>query len=246
MTTSSFPGSLVIGIDGPAGSGKSTVARAVARALGWRYVDTGASYRAATLAVLDAGVAPTDTDRVAELVERLVTRGGLRLGTDPERPDVSLDGVDVTAAVRGPEVTAAVSAVSAIPAVRAALVGLQRRAMSSRGAVAEGRDVGSAVAPDAVLKIYLDADPDIRAGRRAADADAGIAAAPSAGPPAMGTALVEAVAADLARRDAYDSSRRASPLRAAPDAVHIDASALSASEVVARVLALAARAGLPA
>jgi cytidylate kinase len=221
-----------VALDGPSGSGKSTVARAVAQALGWRYVDTGATYRAATLAVLRAGIEPGDRAAVTRHVREVV----IALSTDPGVPGVLLDGEDVSAAVRTPEVTAAVSAVSAVPEVRTLLVGLQRELMGSDGAVAEGRDVASVVAPDAAVKVYLDADPAVRASRRAADADAGVRAdAPD---------LVAAVAADLARRDALDSGRAASPLAAADGAVHLDATALTAEQVVAAVLRLAADAGL--
>ena len=236
MSSPSGPGRRVVALDGPSGSGKSTVARGVARALGWRYVDTGATYRAATLAVLRAGLDPADADAVAAAVSGLVRRGGLALRTDPTEPVVLLDGEDVSQAVRASDVTAAVSAVSAVPAVRQALVALQRELMGSAGAVAEGRDVASVVAPEAAVKVYLDADPHVRAGRRAADADAGVAAG--------GTDLLAAVAADLARRDAHDSGRAASPLALADDAVHLDASHLNAQQVVAAVLRLAADAGL--
>ncbi len=230
------PGRRTVALDGPSGSGKSTVARGVAAALGWRYVDTGATYRAATLAVLRAGTDLADPSAVVAVVGALVARDGLTMSTDPGAPAVTLDGEDVAAAIRTPEVTAAVSAVSAVPEVRRALVALQRALMGSGGAVAEGRDVGSVVAPRAAVKVYLDADPSVRASRRAADADAGVAK----GRPD----LVAAVAADLARRDAYDSSRIASPLAAAPDAVHLDASALTVQQVVDGVLALARDAGL--
>lgn len=233
------PGSRVVALDGPSGSGKSTVARGVAAALGWRYVDTGATYRAATLAVLRAGTDLTDSAAVADAVRALVQRDGLRLSTDPGLPAVRVDGHDVTAAIRGPEVTAAVSAVSAVPEVRAELVALQRTLIGTAGAVAEGRDVGSVVAPAAAVKVYLDADPAVRAQRRAAEADAGVQVPD---PPA----LVAAVLADLARRDAHDSTRAASPLALADDAVHLDASALSAPQVVQAVLALVRTAGLAA
>lgn len=230
------PGRLVVAVDGPSGSGKSTVARGVASALGWRYVDTGATYRAATLAVLRAGVDPADSGAVAGLVGRLLEAGELVLGTDPSAPSVRLAGADVTTAVRSSPVTAAVSAVSAVPEVRVLLVALQRSSMGPLGAVAEGRDVAAVVAPQAAVKVYLDADPAVRAARRAADTDAGVA-----GPPGE---LLAAVAADLARRDRQDSSRSASPLAVADDAVRLDASLLSAAEVVRRVLALARDAGL--
>jgi CMP/dCMP kinase len=244
MTT---PPTTCIALDGPSGSGKSTVARGVARHLGWRYVDTGATYRAATLAVLRAGVDPAD----ARAVTAVVRRARIDLSTDPEAPSVRLDGDDVSLEVRGAAVTAAVSAVSAVPEVRALLVDLQRVAMGETGAVAEGRDVGTAVVPDARLKVYLDAAQEVRAARRSGDADAGVALPP--GPEgATGDAAaaerdrVAAVAADLARRDAVDSTRTASPLAAADDAVHLDSSALDADAVVARVLELAAAAGLTA
>ena len=236
MTGTGVPGRLVVALDGPSGSGKSTVARGVARELGWRYVDTGATYRAATLAVLRAGTDVTDPVAVAVHVRELVGRGGLRLVPDPDAPGVRLDGEDVSAEVRAPDVTAAVSAVSAVPEVRTALVALQRETMGTAGAVTEGRDVGAVVAPQAAVKVFLDADPEVRAARRAADTDAGIVAPQGD--------LVGAVAADLARRDAHDSGRAASPFLASPDAVRIDASALTAQQVVQAVLDLAGEAGL--
>jgi cytidylate kinase len=229
-SVSPAPPSRVIALDGPSGSGKSTVARGVARALGLPYVDTGAMYRAATLAVLRAGVAPTD----AEAVARVVAAARITLSSDPDAPCVLLDGADVTAEIRGPEVTATVSAVSAVPAVRRQMVA-QQRALAAAGAVVEGRDIGTAVAPDAAVKVFLDADPDVRARRRAGDHDAGVRT--------EGGDVVRAVAVDLARRDRLDSTRAASPLQAASDAVHLDSSALSADEVIARVLELAVAAG---
>jgi cytidylate kinase len=224
--------SRVIAIDGPSGSGKSTVARAVARALGLPYVDTGATYRAATLAVLRAGAAPDDP----AAVQRVVAAADIEVTTDPDRPGVRLGGADVAAEIRGPEVTAAVSAVSAVPAVRALLVAFQR-SLAASGAVLEGRDIATAVAPDAPVKVFLDADPDVRAARRAGDAETGVRTDGD---------VVAAVAADLARRDRLDSSRTTSPLVAAGDAVHLDSSALTAEQVIARVLELALRAGFEA
>ena len=212
------------------------MARGVAVALGWRYVDTGATYRAATLAVLRADIDLADPAAVTSVVVALVARDGLGLSIDPRAPAVTLDGDDVAAGIRTPEVTAAVSAVSANPEVRRVLVRLQRTLIGSGGAVAEGRDVASVVAPHAAVKVYLDADPSVRASRRAADADAGVST--------KSPDLVAAVAADLARRDAHDSSRSASPLAPAPDAVHLDASALTVQQVVDEVLALARDAGL--
>ena len=226
------PSPRVIALDGPSGSGKSPVARGVARVLGLSYVDTGAMYRAATLAVLRAGVPPTD----AEAVERVVSAATISLSSDPDAPGVQLDGADVTAEIRGPEVTATVSAVSAVPAVRRRMVA-QQRELAAGGAVVEGRDIGTAVAPDAPVKVFLDADPDVRAVRRAGDRDVGVRAEGD---------VVQAVALDLARRDRLDSTRAASPLQAAADAVHLDSTALSADEVIARVLELAAAAGFAA
>lgn len=219
----------VIALDGPSGSGKSTVARAVARELGWRYLDTGATYRAATLAVLRSGVALDDVDAVAKTVEaaRIV------VSTDPDRAGTTLDGEDVSTVIRGPEVTQAVSAVSAVPEVRVRMVALQRSLAGADGAVLEGRDIGTAVFPEAPVKVFLDASPAVRASRRAGDADTGVVAGGD-------------VAEDLARRDKLDSSRAASPLVPADDAVHLDSSSLDAAAVVQRVLELARRAGLTA
>ena len=221
----------VIALDGPSGSGKSTVARGLARTLGWRYVDTGATYRAATLAVLRAGTDLADPVGIAGVVEA----ARIELSTDPSAASVRLDGEDVTAVVRGPEVTAAVSAVSAVPSVRTRLVALQRRLAGDAGAVLEGRDIGTAVFPEAPVKVFLDASPEVRASRRAGDTDAGVA-----------VVTVDAVAADLARRDRLDSTRATSPLLASPDAVHLDSSALDAQQVVDRVLELASGAGITA
>lgn len=223
------PSPRVIALDGPSGSGKSTVAKGVARALGLAYVDSGATYRAATLAVLRAGADLTDPTAVTTVV----AEARIELATDPDAPVVTLDGEDVSVPVRGAEVTAAVSAVSAVPAVRALMVDVQRR-LAASGAVIEGRDIGTVVVPDAPVKVYLDADPSIRAERRAGDIDTGVRAEGD---------VVRAVQADLARRDRLDSSRAASPLQAAPDAVHVDATSMTAEQVVETVLALASRAG---
>lgn len=231
---STVPGRLVVALDGPSGSGKSTAAKGVARALGWRYVDTGATYRAAALAVLRSSTDLADPVAVAAQVAGVLERDELRLSTDPDAPTVRLGDEDVSGAIRSPEVTAAVSAVSAVPEVRAGLVVLQRRLMGTGGAVAEGRDIGSVVAPEAAIKVYLDADQAVRAQRRAAEAEAGVRAA--------GTDRVGAVATDLARRDRLDSTVNA--LRAVDGAVHVDATDLTAQEVVDVVLRLAADAGL--
>jgi CMP/dCMP kinase len=231
---STAPGRLVVALDGPSGSGKSTAAKGVARVLGWRYVDTGATYRAATLAVLRAGVDLRDPAAISARVGEVLERDELRLSTDPDAPTVLLGGEDVSGAIRSPEVTAAVSVVSAVPEVRAGLVALQRRLMGSAGSVAEGRDIGAVVAPEAAVKVYLDADQAVRAQRRAAEAEAGVRA--------TGEERVDAVEADLARRDRLDSTVNA--LRAVDGAVQVDATDLTASEVVDVVLRLAADAGL--
>jgi CMP/dCMP kinase len=207
----------VIAIDGPSGSGKSTVARDVAARLGLRYLDTGAMYRAVTAAVLAAGVDPTDADAVARLAEA----ADLTITTAPEPARVSVDGRDVTGEIRGPAVTAAVSAVSAVPAVRTAMVARQRAVIGTGGVVVEGRDIGTTVWPQADVKIFLTATPDERAERRARE-DA---------------ACVGDTAAALSRRDALDSGRQASPLNRAPDALLLDSTGLSPDEVVERVLA---------
>ncbi|MCC6435592.1 MAG: (d)CMP kinase [Acidimicrobiales bacterium] len=206
----------VVAIDGPAGSGKSTIARALARALDLRYLDTGAMYRAVTAAVLRAGIAPDDAGAVAELAGRSQLEVAER---------VTIDGVDVTEEIRGPAVTAAVSAVAANAAVRATLVERQRAWVRRHGGgVLEGRDIGTVVFPDAALKVYLTASPDARAARRAAEGTAGLDRV--------------AVAADLARRDRLDSSREASPLATADDAVMVDTTDMTIDEVVAHVAEL--------
>lgn len=231
------PTTRAVALDGPSGSGKSTVARGVARRLGWRYVDTGATYRAVTLAVLRSGVDLADHAAVTDVARR----ADVSLSTDPDRPGTLLDGVDVSGEIRGPAVTAAVSAVSAVPAVRKLLVELQRSLAGADGAVAEGRDIAAVVLPEAAVKVYLDASPEERARRRAGDADAGV----SSGPVQRdATELQRAVAADLARRDALDSGRAVSPLSVADGAVVLDSSGLSADDVVERVLDLVRAAGL--
>jgi cytidylate kinase len=217
---------LVIAIDGPSGSGKSTVARRVAAALHLRYLDTGAVYRALTWAVLDRAVDPDNVDGV------LAVAGvaQIRVSTDPQAQVVSVDGRDVAAAIRGPEVTGAVSAVSAIPQVRERLVALQRAIIGAGGIVVEGRDIGTVVAPDSPVKIFLTASPEMRAARRSADAEISV-----------GDRDVSSVQADLARRDTLDSTRAASPLAMAPDAVQLDSTAMDEDAVVARVLDLVAQ-----
>lgn len=214
----------VIAIDGPAGSGKSTVARQVAAVLEWRFVDTGAGYRAAALAAMRAGVDLTDPVAVAKVVSRSV----IRLGTTAAEPCVTLDDEDVSTQIRTPEVTAVVSSVSSIPAVRAQLIGLQRRAMGVDGSVVEGRDIATVVAPQAGVKVYLDAHPDVRAARRAAE---------GAREQAGGH---EAIA--LAARDERD--HRTTPLQVSEGAVHLETTGMTIDEVVSAVVQLAVAAGL--
>jgi cytidylate kinase len=216
---------LVVAIDGPSGSGKSTVARGVAAQLGLRYLDTGAMYRALTWLALDKGLA---LDSGPDL-EALAATALLQVVPDPQAPAILADGTDVTEAVRGADVTAAVSAVSAVPGVRSAMVARQREIIGAGGIVVEGRDIGTTVAPDAPVKVFLVADPAARASRRALQ--------DACGAPAAST--VAATEADLARRDAADSTRAASPLAQAPDAVVIDSTDLDADDVIARVLELA-------
>jgi cytidylate kinase len=233
----------VVALDGPAGSGKTTVARHVAEALGWRFVDTGATYRAVTLAVLRAGVDLHDTAAVAEVA----ARAQVVLGTGPQEPAVQLDGEDVSAEIRGAAVTAAVSAVSAVPAVRATLVDLQRRTIGSGPAVVEGRDIATVVAPQAAVKVYLDARPEVRARRRAGDTQPGVAAVrPTDNAGAASTdaqdRLEGQVLHALTHRDALDSKTNA--LRPSNGAVHLDTSDLTLDEVVAVIVGWVRAAGL--
>jgi cytidylate kinase len=210
----------VIAIDGPSGTGKSTVARGLARRLGFRYLDTGAMYRAVAWAVLDAGLDPGD----AATVGRVADRVRIDVSTDPERPAVAVDGRRVDEAIRTPEVTTAVSPVSATLHVREVLVAAQRQLIGAGHAVVEGRDIGTVVAPDAPLKVFLTASSDVRAQRRSDQ---------------VGTGDQTATAADLDRRDTYDSSRQHSPLRAADDAVHLDTPELGIDEVIQRLVDMA-------
>ena len=214
-------------LDGPSGTGKSSVARAVAAELGADYLDTGAMYRAATVAVLDAGVDPED----AEAVARVVAAARIEVGTTAGEELVEVDGVDVAQRIRGAEVTRAVSPVSAVPAVRRQLVDQQRSLVAAATAVVvEGRDIGTVVLPDATCTIYLTAAPEVRAERRAGQL--GLTEADE----------ITALAEDLRRRDEYDSSRADSPLRPASDAVVVDSTDLDREAVVARVVELARRA----
>lgn len=224
----------VVALDGPSGTGKSTVAKRLAMALGARYLDTGSMYRAITVAVLRAGVDPADEVKVAEVAGNAV----LVVGTDPARPGITLDGDDVSAEIRGPEVTLAVSPVSAAGHVRELLVAQQRAIIADAldhvgGIVVEGRDIGTVVSPDAPLKVYLTASADARAARRTKQDNA-----------AGRKSTVDAVLADVRRRDNYDSSRAVSPLKAADDAVEVDTTELDLAGTVDALLDLVERRGL--
>lgn len=238
----------VIAIDGPAGTGKSTVAQRVARALNAGYLDTGAMYRIVTLAVLDAGIDPTDDQAVADLLPQLTFDSPVT----PGRQQHLFDGRDVSSEIRGQSVTVAVTPVSANPAVRAYLLGRQRQLANSGRMVVEGRDIGTVVVPDAGLKIYLTADAEERARRRyhqnaGAKARAAVSGASGdSGPHETGSHETDlaAVALDLDRRDTRDSTRAHAPLQAAPDAVVIDSSQMAVEETVTQVLGLAAERGI--
>nr|WP_296067981.1 (d)CMP kinase [uncultured Actinoplanes sp.] len=213
------PEKCVVAVDGPSGSGKSTVSRRLATALDGVYLDTGAMYRAVTWSVLQAGVDLADQEAIAKIA--LETE--LSIGTDPAAPHFAANGVSVDAPIRGPEVTGAVSAVAAVPAVRKHLVFLQQEIIASHPRiVVEGRDIASVVAPDADLKVYLTASSAARAQRRSAEDATDVAA----------------TEADLARRDKLDSSRAADPLRQATDAIEVDTTGMGIDEVVAYVLGL--------
>ena len=224
--------SLVIAVDGPAGTGKSSVSRGLARSLHARYLDTGAMYRIVTLAVLRAGVDLGDVDAIGATAANV----DLAVGYDPEEDRSYLAGEDVSVEIRGDEVTKAVSAVSAVPAVRTRLVQMQRElAAGQGGVVVEGRDIGSVVLPDADVKIFLTASAEERARRRN---DQNVASGLADD--------YEAVLADVKRRDHLDSTRKVSPLRAADDALVVDTSDMTEAEVIAHLLDLVTqRAGAP-
>jgi CMP/dCMP kinase len=215
---------VVVAVDGPAGTGKSSVSRGLARALQARYLDTGAMYRIVTLAVLRAGIDPSDQAAVDATAARVT----LSVGFDPDEDRSYLDGEDVSTEIRGNEVTQAVSAVSSVPAVRSRLVGLQRSMARGPGSVVvEGRDIGTVVLPGADVKIFLTASAETRARRRN---DQNVAAGL--------TDDYAGVLADVHRRDHLDSTRAVSPLRAASDALVVDTSEMTESEVIAHLLHL--------
>jgi len=216
----------IVAIDGPVGAGKSTVARAVAQRLRFRYVDTGAMYRSVAWAALQRRVSVSDEQAVTALAKSL----RIDFVTDPIGQHVLVDGVDVTEAIRTPQVSDGASIVSVYPGVREALVTIQRRLGVDGGVVMEGRDIGTVVFPDAEIKVFLDASLDERARRRfeelkarGADVD------------------LESVRKAEEERDRRDRTRNHSPLRAAPDAVVIDSTGIPADEVVARIVQLVQR-----
>jgi CMP/dCMP kinase len=205
---------ITVAIDGPAGAGKSTIARRIAEKLGYLYIDTGAMYRAVALWALRRGVALSDMHRL----EQLANEAAIEFLADDGK--VLLNGEDVSASIRTPEVGDAASVVSRVPAVRRALVAKQREIGERASVVMEGRDIGSVVFPEATVKIFLDANPDVRAGRRAAETHL----------PA------EVVAEQIRERDRRDQTRPHSPLMQAPDAIYVDTTGLSIEDVEAALL----------
>jgi cytidylate kinase len=213
---------LVIAIDGPSGSGKSSVARGVARSLGLDYLDTGSMYRAMTWFVLSQGADVADVAAVSQLA----VEAELKPSVTPELQDIYVGDTDVTEIIRGELITSLVSKVAAIPAVRSFLVARQQELVTqaSAGIVVEGRDIGTVVLPDAFLKLYLTADPTVRASRRAAESDGNVAATQES----------------LLARDHADSTRTVSPLELADDAILLDTTHMDLPEVIEHVLALVA------
>lgn len=220
--TAPDPGSLVIAVDGTSGSGKSSTSRGVAERLGLRYLDTGAMFRAMTWWLLREGIDVRDVAAVAAAARR----PRIESGTDPLAPTITVDGVDVSVEIRGEDVTAAVSPVSAVPEVRARLLELQREVIGDGGIVVEGRDIGSVVWPQAEVKVYLSADPDARAARRAAE---------------QGGSDLALTQESLLERDRIDSGRATAPLTMADGAVHVDSTHLTLLEVIESIVALAVR-----
>ena len=215
---------MIIAIDGPSGAGKGTVARAVAAALGYRHVDSGAMYRAVAWKALRDQISLENEDAMAALAQRAVL--------DVGPASVVIDGHDVTVAIRTPEIDRAAAATARLPKVRAALVERQRKEGERGGIVMEGRDIGSVVFPNADVKIYLDASPEERARRRAADPSHGVSRA---------AAAVD-VATEMAARDQSDRTRATSPLTVPSDAIPVDTTALSIDETVDKILAIISRA----
>ncbi|OII66031.1 cytidylate kinase [Streptomyces sp. CC53] len=213
--------SVIVAIDGPSGTGKSSTSKAVAAKLGLSYLDTGAQYRAITWWMISNGI---DTDDPAAVADA-AGKPAIVSGTDPSHPAITVDGVDASGPIRTPEVTAKVSAVSAVPEIRTRITELQRSiaAAAPQGIVVEGRDIGTTVLPDADLKIFLTASPEARAARRAGE---------------LKGADVSATREALIKRDAADSTRKTSPLAKADDAVEVDTTELTLQQVVECVVTL--------
>jgi cytidylate kinase len=220
-----MPNPLVIAIDGPSGSGKSSVSRAVATELGFDYLDTGSMYRAITWFIQDLGIDPNDAQAVAQSATQSVLADVIQPSIDPSEPGIRVSGKDISVEIRGPQVTQGVSAVSAVPAVRELMVNLQREiaANSKSGIVVEGRDICAVVLPEAPVRLFITADPEARASRRAEE-----------------TGQAEAITMeDLAKRDLADSTRAVSPLEIAPGVRVIDTTFMDLSEVIAQVVDIA-------
>lgn len=217
----------VVAIDGPAGAGKTTVTRRVAARLGYLLVDTGAIYRSVALAAVRAGLGFDDVEAVGELARALAAREGIRFESGEDGTQrVLLDGDDVSTAIRTQEIAEGASRVSAIGAVRAALLDMQRRAGAAGGVVLEGRDIGSVVFPDAEAKFFLTASVEVRAQRRKTELEA-----------RGERAELEVIAREVAARDERDSTRAVAPLTRAPDAMLVDSSSLGVDQVVERIVA---------
>lgn len=218
------PAAVIVAIDGPAGTGKSSTSKAVAAKLGLGYLDTGAQYRAITWWMVNNGIDADDATAVADASAKPV----IVSGTDPSGPTITVDGVDVSGPIRTQEVTSKVSAVSAVPEVRARITELQRSiaAEAPRGIVVEGRDIGTTVLPDADVKVFLTASAEARAARRSGELK---------GKDAAGLAATQAA---LAKRDAADSGRKTSPLAKADDAIEVDTTDLTLEQVIECVVTL--------